>query len=119
MALKITDECIVCDACIHECPNTAIYEPADAWNLAEGTSLSGMIQQLDGKSTDANAEQSAISADYYYIVANKCTECNGFYETAQCVEICPVDCIIIDEDLNENEDDLKQKHAWLHQEEKK
>jgi NAD-dependent dihydropyrimidine dehydrogenase PreA subunit len=26
MALKITDDCINCDACIAECPNTAIYE---------------------------------------------------------------------------------------------
>ena len=30
MAIIITDECINCGACEPECPNTAIYEGADA-----------------------------------------------------------------------------------------
>lgn len=29
MALKITDECTSCDACVSECPNEAISEGAD------------------------------------------------------------------------------------------
>lgn len=29
----------------------------------------------------------------YQIDPNKCTECVGHYDTPQCVEVCPVDCI--------------------------
>jgi len=29
MALKITDECIICGACISECPVSAIFEGPD------------------------------------------------------------------------------------------
>ena len=50
MALKITDDCINCDACVDECPNTAIYEPGDKWAYSDGTSLVGMIKTLNGKS---------------------------------------------------------------------
>ena len=43
MAIKITDDCISCDACISECPNNAIYEPDQEWSYAEGTELDGDI----------------------------------------------------------------------------
>ena len=29
----------------------------------------------------------------YEIAPNRCTECVGHYDTPQCVEVCPVDCI--------------------------
>ena len=29
----------------------------------------------------------------YIIDPKKCTECVGHYDTPQCVEVCPVDCI--------------------------
>jgi ferredoxin len=32
--------------------------------------------------------------DIYVIDPNLCTECVGHYDTPQCVEVCPVDCII-------------------------
>lgn len=37
----------------------------------------------------------AISrAENTYVIDPKlCTECDGFFETQQCVEVCPVDCI--------------------------
>ena len=31
--------CIVCHACVSECPNNAIYEPGEQWSYSEGTSL--------------------------------------------------------------------------------
>ena len=31
----------------------------------------------------------------YIIDADRCTECVGHYEEPQCVEVCPVDCIIL------------------------
>ncbi|MEO1766973.1 YfhL family 4Fe-4S dicluster ferredoxin [Thiobacter aerophilum] len=32
--------------------------------------------------------------DIYVIDPNMCTECVGHYDTPQCMEVCPVDCII-------------------------
>ncbi len=31
--------------------------------------------------------------EIYIIDPNLCTECVGHYETSQCVDVCPVDCI--------------------------
>ena len=33
MALKITDECINCDICEPECPNEAIYQGAEIYEI--------------------------------------------------------------------------------------
>lgn len=33
MALKITDECINCDVCEPECPNDAIHQGADIYEI--------------------------------------------------------------------------------------
>ena len=60
MSLTITDECINCDVCEPECPNNAIFQ----------------------------------GDEIYEIDPNLCTECVGHFETSQCVEVCPVDCII-------------------------
>jgi ferredoxin len=39
-------------------------------------------------------ERSHLPGDEIYeIDPNKCTECVGHYDTPQCVEVCPVDCI--------------------------
>ena len=34
--------------------------------------------------------------EIYVIDPQLCTECMGHYDTQQCVEVCPVDCIIPD-----------------------
>jgi ferredoxin len=47
--------------------------------------------------------------EIYVIDANLCTECVGHYETSQCVDVCPVDCIIKDPDHEENEERLYAK----------
>ena len=59
----------------------------------------------------------AISAgdEIYVIDANLCTECVGHYETSQCVEVCPVDCIIPDPNHEESKDQLHQKYLALTQ----
>ena len=114
MALKITDDCINCDACIQECPNTAIYEPDEKWSYADGTSLTGMIRTLNGAKKDAKQSFKPVSEEFYFIVADKCTECKGFHEEPQCASVCPVDCIIINEDLGESEELLYEKKEWLH-----
>ena len=114
MAIIITEECINCGACEPECPNTAIYEPAVEWKFSDGTELKGSIDFGDGSSIDADAAQTPISDEIYYIVPDKCTECTGFHEEPQCAAVCPVDCCVPDEDYEETEEELLEKKQWLH-----
>ena len=79
MSLKITDECINCDVCEPECPN-------------------GAISQGD---------------EIYQIDSTKCTECVGHYDTPQCVDVCPVDCILKDDENVESKDQLWAKFEKL------
>lgn len=79
MSLLITDECINCDVCEPECPNEAIYQ----------------------------------GDEIYEIDMNKCTECVGHYDEPQCIEVCPVDCILIDPENKESEETLKMKYLKL------
>lgn len=51
--------------------------------------------------------------EIYVIDPSLCTECVGHYETSQCVDVCPVDCIIPDPDNVENEDELRGKYEKL------
>jgi len=30
----------------------------------------------------------------YIIDPNKCVECQGYFDSPQCVSVCPVDCIV-------------------------
>ena len=55
-----------------------------------------------------------IATDIYYIVPNKCTECQGFHEEPQCAAVCPVDCCVPDEMYRETVDDLMAKKGRLH-----
>lgn len=79
MTLIITDECINCDVCEPECPNGAITQ----------------------------------GEEIYEIEATLCTECVGHYETSQCVEVCPVDCIIKDVENVETEEMLQKKYLRI------
>ena len=79
MALKITDECINCDVCEPVCPNIAIYQ----------------------------------GAEIFEINPNRCTECVGHFDTPQCVDVCPVDCIPIDPEWVESKDQLMEKYLKL------
>ena len=114
MAIIITDECINCGACEPECPNTAIYEPSDDWKYSDGTKLNGDVILLNGKLANADGNQVAISDEVFFIVPDKCTECQGFHEEPQCAAVCPVDCCVPDEDNVESEDELSGKKEKLH-----
>ena len=52
----------------------------------------------------------------YEIDPNRCTECVGHYDTPQCQEVCPVDCIFIG--INESKDALQRKYEQLQSTEK-
>ena len=49
----------------------------------------------------------------YVIDPSKCTECVGHYDTPQCVEVCPVDCIITSPSHTETKDQLQAKYESL------
>ncbi len=57
----------------------------------------------------------AISAgdEIYIIDPKKCTECVGHYDTPQCVEVCPVDCIPFNPDVKETKEELMEKYHQL------
>ena len=95
MATKITEECINCGACEPECPNTAIY-------------AGGVEYELNGKKIDA------LTADFYYIVPEKCTECVGHFDKEQCAAVCPVDCCVPDPDHEETEAALLARAKQIH-----
>ncbi len=38
-----------------------------------------------------------MGIEIYEIRAERCTECVGHFDTPQCREVCPVDCIPLDE----------------------
>lgn len=116
MAIKITDECINCGACEPECPNNAIYEASEEWNFSQGTALRGTFVLSNGKKYDADTLQEPLSDEVYFIVADKCTECKGFFNEPQCAAVCPVDCCVPDEEYTETEEALLEKQRFLHHE---
>ncbi|WP_349318797.1 ferredoxin [Chitinophaga sp. MM2321] len=91
-----------------------MYEGGVEWALADGTTVKGTYTLMDGSVMDADQRNAPISVDAYYIVPNKCTECQGFHEEPQCAAVCPVDCCVPDEMYQETVDDLMEKKARLH-----
>lgn len=79
MSLKITHECINCDVCEPVCPNKAIFQ----------------------------------GIEIYEIKPELCTECVGHFDTPQCVDVCPVDCIPLDPDHVESREALDLKYRKL------
>ncbi len=51
--------------------------------------------------------------EIYVIDSGKCTECVGHYDVPQCVEVCPVDCIILNPDCVESTAQLQAKYQAL------
>ena len=51
--------------------------------------------------------------EIYVIDPKLCTECVGHYEASQCVEVCPVDCILHDPEVVESRDQLYAKYIDL------
>ncbi|MDD5059373.1 MAG: YfhL family 4Fe-4S dicluster ferredoxin [Sideroxydans sp.] len=51
--------------------------------------------------------------DIYIIDPAKCTECVGHFDTPQCIEVCPVDCILQDPAHLESREQLQAKFESL------
>ncbi len=57
------------------------------------------------------------AGEIYVVDPDKCTECVGHFDKPQCVEVCPVDCIIQDPDHVESKEQLQAKFEKLMAEE--
>ena len=69
MAVRITDLCISCDACLDECPTSSIVD----------------------------ADDNPTEEDMYYVNPATCTECIGDHDSPACQAACPTDgCIVWD-----------------------
>ncbi|HEX7112252.1 MAG TPA: YfhL family 4Fe-4S dicluster ferredoxin, partial [Mizugakiibacter sp.] len=55
----------------------------------------------------------SLGEEYYVIDPALCTECVGHHDVPQCVEVCPVECIIPDPDHGETRDELLRKYQSL------
>lgn len=39
-------------------------------------------------------EAISLGEEIYQINPEKCTECEGYFDSSQCADVCPVDCIV-------------------------
>ena len=58
-------------------------------------------------------EAISMGDEVYVIDPNLCTECVGHYETSQCIDVCPADCIETNPEYNESQDQLLVKYERL------
>ncbi len=54
-----------------------------------------------------------MGLEIYEIDPAKCTECVGHFDTPQCQEVCPVECIPVNPEYIETKDQLLLKYAHL------
>ena len=54
-----------------------------------------------------------MGPEIYHIDPARCTECIGHFDEPQCVEVCPVDCIPLDPDHQEDREQLLEKYRKL------
>lgn len=65
---------------------------------------------------EAECPNEAISdGDPVYVIdPNVCTECVGFYDKPQCVDVCPVEAIVPNPDYQETREQLLEKKTRIH-----
>ncbi len=51
--------------------------------------------------------------EIYVIDPGRCTECVGHFDKPQCVDVCPVACIVLDPAWSETREDLQRKFVRL------
>lgn len=54
-----------------------------------------------------------MGEEIFEIDPERCTECVGHFDTPQCVDVCPVDCIPIDPNWIETPEQLLTKYKRL------
>ena len=56
----------------------------------------------------------SMGENVYEIDSDLCTECVGHYDKAQCVLVCPIDCVTPDPNKAESEELLLAKFKAIH-----
>jgi ferredoxin len=54
-----------------------------------------------------------MGPEIYEIRPDRCTECVGHFDTPQCVQVCPVNCIPVRPDRVESREQLLEKYQRL------
>ncbi len=67
----------------------------------------------DGCEPECPNDAISLGAEIYEIDPAKCTECVGHFDTPQCREVCPVDCIPVNPAHIETREQLQLKYAGL------
>ena len=68
-----------------------------------------------GACLDVCLNDAIIKKDPVYLInPNLCTECFGYFKDSQCVNICPVDAIILNPDHVEAYMELLEKDRRIH-----
>ena len=58
-------------------------------------------------------EAISMGPEIYEIDPDRCTECVGHFDTPQCVQVCPVNCIPVRPDRVESREQLMDKYRQL------
>ncbi|CAG9296303.1 YfhL family 4Fe-4S dicluster ferredoxin [Celerinatantimonas diazotrophica] len=71
---------------------------------------------IDCDMCEPECPNQAISydGDKTKIDPNRCTECQGHYPEPTCMKVCPIDCIIVDPEHQETQEQLLDKFVQLH-----
>ncbi|HEX6045401.1 MAG TPA: 4Fe-4S binding protein [Pyrinomonadaceae bacterium] len=49
----------------------------------------------DACRSECPTESVSAGGDIYVIDPNTCVECKGYYDAPKCVEMCPIDCVVL------------------------
>jgi ferredoxin len=55
----------------------------------------------------------SMGEEYYVIDPARCTECVGHHDEPQCIDVCPVECIITDPVHVESREVLLRRYEFL------
>lgn len=55
----------------------------------------------------------SLGEEFYEIDPDRCTECVGHFDLPQCIEVCPVECIIIDPEHVESDQRLRDRYLGM------
>jgi ferredoxin len=58
----------------------------------------------------------AMGPEYYLIDPERCTECVGHFDEPQCRQVCPVDCIPLNPEVNDTRESLWARFQRLQRE---
>ena len=55
----------------------------------------------------------SMGLEIYVINPDKCTECVGHFDEPQCRQVCPVECIPLNPERVESQEELMEKYRLL------